>query len=78
MPNPVAAATRALEFRYVGGDACVDFVNTVDWTAGGLVDERLSSYARLTAWATGEKFRWVQMIRSGRRRARCATAPAAK
>jgi predicted RNA-binding Zn ribbon-like protein len=53
MPRSVAEETPTLEFRYVGGDACVDFVNTVDWTSRGLVDERLSSYERLTEWARG-------------------------
>lgn len=47
------AETTALPFRYVGGDPCVDFVNTVDWTSRGPEDERLSSYARLTEWAGG-------------------------
>ncbi|GJG88818.1 hypothetical protein tb265_39990 [Gemmatimonadetes bacterium T265] len=42
-----------LPHKYVGGDPSVDFVNTVDWTSGGLLDERLDDYARLTRWAEG-------------------------
>ena len=54
LPSSMATTTGdALPFRYVGGDACVDFVNTVDWTAGGLANERLSTYDRLTEWAEG-------------------------
>src|SRR5215208_1111401 len=42
-----------LPFKYVGGDVSLDLVNTVDWTARGLIDERLTDYARLTRWAEG-------------------------
>jgi predicted RNA-binding Zn ribbon-like protein len=42
-----------LPFKYVGGDASLDLVNTVDWTARGLIHERLTDYARLTRWAEG-------------------------
>ncbi len=42
-----------LPHTYVGGDPSIDFVNTVDWTARGLADERLDGYARLTHWAEG-------------------------
>jgi len=42
-----------LPFKYVGGDTAIDFVNTVDWTDDGLVDERLGSYDRVTRWAEG-------------------------
>jgi predicted RNA-binding Zn ribbon-like protein len=42
-----------LPFKYVGGDPSVDLVNTVDWTARGLVEDRLSDYDRLTRWAEG-------------------------
>lgn len=40
-----------LPFKFVGGEPCLDFVNTVDWTADGLIRERLTSYARLVEWA---------------------------
>ena len=42
-----------LPFKYVGGDASLDLVNTVDWTVRGPVKERLTDYARLTRWAEG-------------------------
>jgi predicted RNA-binding Zn ribbon-like protein len=42
-----------LPFKYIGGDLSLDLVNTVDWTAGGLVNERLTDYERLTRWAEG-------------------------
>ena len=38
-------------FRYIGGDASLDFVNTVDWKARGTSNERLVNYERLTRWA---------------------------
>ncbi len=40
-------------FRYLGGDASLDFVNTVDWKARGTSSERLLDYERLTRWAQG-------------------------
>jgi predicted RNA-binding Zn ribbon-like protein len=42
-----------LPFKYVGGDPCLDLVNTVDWTRQGLANDRLADYARLTRWAEG-------------------------
>jgi predicted RNA-binding Zn ribbon-like protein len=42
-----------LPFKYLGGDASLDLVNTVDWTVRGLANERLTSYERLTQWAEG-------------------------
>ena len=42
-----------LPFKYVGGDASLDLVNTVDWTDRGPIQERLTDYARLTRWAEG-------------------------
>ena len=42
-----------LPFKYVGGDPCLDLVNTVDWTGRGLDKDRLTDYARLTRWAEG-------------------------
>ena len=38
-------------FELVGGDPAIDFVNTVDWTGAGLVNERLSGYDDLLGWA---------------------------
>ncbi len=37
-------------FQFVGGDPALDLVNTVDWTAAGLVNERLTDYAAILAW----------------------------
>lgn len=51
-PNPPAPQAR-LPFKYLGGDASLDLVNTVDWTVRGLANERLTSYERLTRWAEG-------------------------
>lgn len=42
-----------LPFKYVGGDPCLDLINTVDWTRRGLENDRLTDYARLTRWAEG-------------------------
>jgi predicted RNA-binding Zn ribbon-like protein len=42
-----------LPFKYVGGDASLDLVNTVDWTTRGPVEDRLTDYERLTRWAEG-------------------------
>jgi predicted RNA-binding Zn ribbon-like protein len=54
MPFPVALSFAAdLPFKFVGGDASVDLVNTVDWTRRGLIDDRLTDYERLTRWAEG-------------------------
>lgn len=38
-------------FRYLGGDASLDLVNTVDWRTGGTSNERLVDYDSLTRWA---------------------------
>lgn len=55
MPNDIPSLSFApdLPFVYVGGDPSFDLVNSVDWTAGGLEMDRLSSYERLTWWAEG-------------------------
>src|SRR5687768_10563296 len=45
--------TEELPFKYIGGDPSLDFVNTVDWTERGPIQERLTDYARLTRWAEG-------------------------
>ena len=51
-PSSLSSAG-ALPFKYVGGDPSLDLVNTVDWTARGPVEDRLTDYARLTRWAEG-------------------------
>jgi predicted RNA-binding Zn ribbon-like protein len=55
MPNVPAPLTLAphLPFKYVAGDRSIDLVNTIDWTARGPLDERLTDYDRLTRWAEG-------------------------
>ena len=47
------AATSDASFKYIAGDAALDFVNTVDWTSRGLEHDRLTSYERLVEWAEG-------------------------
>lgn len=42
-----------LPFRYIGGTAALDLVNTVDWTRRGPDDERLTDYVRFTRFAEG-------------------------
>ena len=42
-------------FRYIAGHVALDLVNTVDWTAAGLVEDRLNSYERLVEWGVGAK-----------------------
>jgi predicted RNA-binding Zn ribbon-like protein len=55
MVQPLPSRSRApeLPLKFVGGDPSLDLVNTVDWTAGGLVNERLGDYSRLLEWASG-------------------------
>jgi predicted RNA-binding Zn ribbon-like protein len=54
---PDTAAIGALDpdspFKYVGGDAALDLVNTVDWTSTGTRRDRLITYDRLADWAEG-------------------------
>lgn len=38
-------------FRFVGGDPCLDFINTADWTDRGLERDRFTGYERLVEWA---------------------------
>jgi len=47
------AASGAPALEFVGGDPSLDLVNTADWEAEGLVNERLTSYERLIQWAEG-------------------------
>jgi predicted RNA-binding Zn ribbon-like protein len=58
-----------LPFKYVGGDAAVDLVNTVDWTRSGPADDRLTSYDRLTRWAEGGELLTARLGESLRARA---------
>lgn len=40
-------------FKYVGGELCLDFVNTVDWTETGTEEERLQGFTDLVRWGRG-------------------------
>jgi len=40
-----------LPFKFVGGQAALDLVNTADWPSAGPVLDRLSEYGRLLEWA---------------------------
>jgi predicted RNA-binding Zn ribbon-like protein len=48
MPDTLRPAP---SFGFIAGDPALDFVNTVDWTDGGQVDERLTDYDALLRWA---------------------------
>jgi predicted RNA-binding Zn ribbon-like protein len=43
--------TSAPAFGFIAGDPALDFVNTVDWTEAGPVDERLADYDALARWS---------------------------
>jgi predicted RNA-binding Zn ribbon-like protein len=43
--------TSAPSFGFIAGDPALDFVNTVDWTDAGQVDERLTDYDALVRWS---------------------------
>jgi predicted RNA-binding Zn ribbon-like protein len=68
-PNSLAPAE---PFKYVGGDPSLDLINTVDWTARGLEQDRLSDYPRLVRWAEGSG------LLSGREAARLLRMAAAR
>jgi predicted RNA-binding Zn ribbon-like protein len=54
MTAPLSLSSHGtLPFKYVGGDASLDLVNTVDWTVRGPAEDRLTDYERLTRWAEG-------------------------
>src|SRR4051812_17702869 len=75
MPTVPASLTLApaLPFKYVGGDPSIDLVNTVDWTARGQVEDRLTDYDRLTRWAEGAGL--VNARQGARLRARAVEHP---
>jgi predicted RNA-binding Zn ribbon-like protein len=39
------------QFEWVGGQLCLDFLNTVTWRSDGPARERLGTYTALSAWA---------------------------
>src|SRR6476469_8030619 len=71
-PMPPTLAPN-LPFKYVAGHPSLELVNTVDWTARGLVDERLTDYERLTRWAEGAGL--VSARQGSRLRARALEHP---
>lgn len=60
-------------FRFIAGDASVDFVNTVDWTARGLENERMTDYQRFIDWARAADV--VSDVEARRLRARARGSP---
>src|SRR5262245_45480691 len=75
--------TPAPSFGFIAGDPALDFVNTVDWTDAGHVDERLTDYGALVRWsveagvlprAAGDRLRRAAAARP--REARAALAEA--
>src|SRR5439155_997983 len=72
VPAPLSLAP-SLPFKYVGGDPSIDLVNTVDWTARGPVDDRLTDYDRLARWAEGAGLLGVRQ--ASRLRAQAAAHP---
>jgi len=65
-----------LPLKVVGGDPSLDFVNTVDWTPDGLVNERLVDFRRLLEWGkrTGviDRGEAARLARVARERPRAA------
>jgi predicted RNA-binding Zn ribbon-like protein len=51
MPDALAAQSPTPSFGFIAGDPALDFVNTVDWTDAGQVDERLTYYDALVRWS---------------------------
>ena len=50
MPDTLASS-RSAPSSFIAGDPALDFVNTVDWTDAGQVDERLTDYDALARWS---------------------------
>ncbi|HEU4631056.1 MAG TPA: CGNR zinc finger domain-containing protein [Gemmatimonadaceae bacterium] len=73
-PPPTSLAPE-LPFSLVAGDLSLDLVNTVDWTARGLVADRLASHERLVEWA--EAAGAVTAAEAARLRRRARRDPAA-
>jgi predicted RNA-binding Zn ribbon-like protein len=63
-------------FRYVSGDPALDFVNTADWTPGGLERDRFTTYERVVEWAEGAGVVGAREAARLRRRAKQRTRAA--
>jgi len=77
--------TPAPPFKFLAGDPSLDFVNTVDWTARGLANERIPDFEALTRWAEkagtldrreGRRFRKLSKARPREARSAHETAVA--
>ena len=64
-----------LPFKFVGGRASLDLLNTADWPASGPALDRLASYDRLLEWAT--EVGVLSAASSARLRKRAADNPSA-
>jgi len=62
-----------LPFKFVGGRAALDLLNTADWLATGPALDRLASYERLLEWAEGAGI--VSSAASAQLRRRATTRP---
>lgn len=49
--NVMAHQASQRSFEFIGGQMCLDFVNTVGGMRGGLAQELLTSYADLVTWS---------------------------
>ncbi len=66
--------THRKPLKFVGGDPGLDLINTADWTARGIENERLRDYADLVRWAAGAGL--IDAARAGRLRERADAHPA--
>jgi len=66
--------THRKPLKFVGGDPGLDLINTADWTARGIENERLRDYADLVRWALAAGV--IDAARAGRLRAKAAAHPA--
>jgi predicted RNA-binding Zn ribbon-like protein len=71
-PPKALSLTPEKPFLFVGGDPSIDFVNTVDWAARGLENERITDYQRFIEWCeSADVVSNVEALRL-RRRARAS------
>jgi len=65
-------------FRFLAGDLCLDFVNTVDWTPAGRQHERMPDFGALLKWADSAGLLSHQARADLEQRARANPAEAAR